>query len=172
MGSLLYVSVKTRPDIPNATTTVSKFSSNYREIHCTAAKRIIKYLKGTQNFALCYGPTSQPNILTTYSDADYAGDIDDRKSRSGCVLMLNGGPISWLSRKQTCTASSTIESEYIAACLASKETVWCRRLLRELTFIQPGPTRLLCDNQSAIRLVYNPEYHKRTKHIDVAFHLI
>lgn len=91
--------------------------------------------------------------------------MDDRCSRSGCLLLLNGGPVSWISRKWTCTASSTTETEYIAACLAGKEVVWMRRLLAKLVFLNQ-----LRHNPSAIRL--NPEFHRRTKHIDVQFHMI
>ena len=172
VGSLLYCATITRADIATATTTVAKFSSNYREIHCTAVKRILKYLRGNTHFAICYSGSAKSNLLTSYSNADYAGDLDDRKSRSGCILMLNHGPISWLSRKQQCTTSSTTESEYIAACLTAKETVWSRRLLADMGYPQSSPTQLFSDNQAAIRLVANPEYHKRTKHIDVVYHLI
>ena len=112
------------------------------------------------------------HVLLAYTDADYAGDLNDRKSRSGSVLLLNSGPVLWISRKQPCTATSTTESEYVAASLTSKEVVWARRLLLDLGFSQATPTPLLSDNQSAIRLVQNPEFHKRTKHIDVVYHLI
>ena len=172
VGCLLYISCITRPDISLATTTVSQYNSNYREIHCTAVRRIMKYLHGTVDFGICYSGSSTPNVLSTYADANYAGDLDDRKSRTGCILLLNGGPISWLSRKQQCTASSTTESEYIAAATSSKETKWHRCLLMEMGHIQRLPTKLYGDNQAALRLVLNPEYHKRTKHIDVAYHVI
>jgi hypothetical protein len=112
------------------------------------------------------------HVLLAYTDADYAGDLNDRKSRSGSILFLNDGPVLWLSRKQPCTATSTTESEYVAASLTSKEIVWARRLLHDLGFPQSNPTPLFSDNQSAIRLVQNPEFHKRTKHIDVLYHLI
>jgi hypothetical protein len=82
------------------------------------------------------------------------------------------GPVVWLSRKQPCTATSTTESEYVAASLTSKEVVWARRLLADIGFPQQVPTPLFSDNQSAIMLVQNPEFHKRTKHIDVVYHLI
>ena len=173
VGSLLYLATHSRPDIAHAVSVVAQFASNFREIHCTAVKRILKYLRGTTDFALCYsGDSSDLHSLTAFSDADYAGDPTDRKSRSGSILFLNGGPVIWLSRKQPCTATSTTESEYVAASLTSKEVVWARRLLADLGFSQSSPTPLYSDNQSAIRLVQNPEFHKRTKHIDVLFHLI
>ena len=173
VGSLLYLATHTRPDIAQAVSVVAQYATNFREIHCTAVKRILKYLRGTTDFALCYSSVSTSNqVLLAYTDADYAGDLNDRKSRSGSLLFLNNGLVLWLSRKQPCTATSTTESEYVAASLTSKEVVWARRLLSDLGFPQNKPTPLFSDNQSAIRLVQNPEFHKRTKHIDVVYHLI
>jgi hypothetical protein len=172
-GSLLYLATHSRPDIAHAVSVVAQYASNFWEIHCTDVKRILKYLQGTIDFALCYSRDStEPHLLTAFTDADYAGDINDRKSRSGSLLFLNNGPVIWLSHKQPCTASSTTESEYVAASLTSKEVVWARRLLGDIGFSQSRPTPLYSDNQSAIRLVQNPEFYKRTKHIDVVFHLI
>ena len=173
VGCLLYLATHSRPDIAHVVSVVAQYSTNFREIHCTALKRILKYLCGTTDYALCYSPdTTAPNSLVAYTDADYAGDLNDRKSRSGSILLLNNGPVLWLSRKQPCTATSTTESEYVATSLTSKEAVWARRLLADIGFHQQVPTPLYSDNQSAIRLVQNPEFHKRTKHIDVVFHLI
>ena len=173
VGSLLYLATNSRPDIAQAVSVVAQYATNFREIHCTAVKRILKYLRGTTDFALCYSFVSTGNQeLIAYTDADYAGDLNDRKSRSGSILFLNNGPVLWISRKQPCTATSTTESEYVAASLTSKEVVWARRLLSDLGFPQSKPTPLFSDNQSAIRLVQNPEFHKRTKHIDVVYHLI
>lgn len=134
--------------------------------------RIAKYLRGTTDYALCYSASKIPHQLSVYVDADYAGDLDDRHSRSGVVVFMNSGPVLWLSRKQKCVATSTTESEYIAAATGSKETKWLRRLVRNLGLLPPGPSPLLCDNQAAVRLVKNPEYHKRTKHIDTRYHCI
>ena len=173
VGCLLYLATHSRPDIAHVVSVVAQYSTNFREIHCTALKRILKYLRGTTDYALCYSPdTTAPNSLVAYTDVDYAGDLNDRKSRSGSILLLNNGPVLWLSRKQPCTATSTTESEYVATSLTSKEAVWACRLLADIGFHQQVPTRLYSDNQSAIRLVQNPEFHKRTKHIDVVFHLI
>lgn len=135
-------------------------------------KRIFKYLKGSLTIRLTYGATSSPHVLTAYSDADFAADLDDRKSRSRFVLMLNGAAIAWGSRKQQCTASTTTESEYVAAHLAANEISWMRGLLRDLGYEQSLPTPLYCDNQAAIRLVMNPVLHKQTKHINVKFHIL
>lgn len=173
VGSLMYLATYSQPDIAQAVSIVSKFSNNFREIHITIVKRILKYLRGTTNYAIQYGKTKHPNHQVTYANADYAGDLDNRKSRSGTILILNGGPILWLSRKQACTATSTTESEYVAASLAAKETVWVCRLLHDIGYPQKILLRtLFSNNQSAIRLVLKPEFHKHRKHIDVVFHLI
>ena len=151
VGSLLYLATHSRPDIAYEVSTVAQYASNYREIHCTAAKRILRYLRGTSDLGLCFSSDSKPNqSLIAYADADYAGDLNDRKSRSGSVLIVNNGPVAWLSRKQLCTAGSTTESEYVAASLTSKEVVWTRRLLADFGYQQKHPTPLFSNNQSAI----------------------
>ena len=91
---------------------------------------------------------------------------------TGVVLMLNGGPVSWKSKRQSCVSLSTTESEYVAAAAAAKEIVWMRRLLQDLGCNQLKPTYLFCDNQSAIKLVRNHQFHQHTKHIDLKFHFI
>jgi hypothetical protein len=111
-------------------------------------------------------------VLLAFSDSDFAGDSEDRRSTTGNIFIFNGGPVSWRSQKQKCVALSTAESEYIAASMATKEVVWVRRLLMEIGCQQNNSTPLFCDNQSAIRLVYNPEFPQRTKDIDVKFHHI
>jgi hypothetical protein len=128
-------------------------------------------VKGTKEFGISFSPSSNPNHLTVYCDADYAMDLEDRKSRSGALFMLNNGLVAWLSHKQPYTASSTTEAEYLAAHVATKELLWEHRLLHELGYPQPNPTPLFSNNQSAI-LVRNPEQYQKTKHIDVPFHVI
>jgi hypothetical protein len=105
-----------------------------------------------------------------YSDADYGGDIETRRSTSGSIFKLNGGPVTWSSKKQPIVVLSTMESEYIAASDTGREAKWLRLLLSELGLPQKSPTKIWCDNESAIALARNPEYHKRSKHIDVRYH--
>lgn len=107
-----------------------------------------------------------------YSDADYAGDISTRRSTSGYVFLLGGNNISWCSERQKSVALSTTESKYIAASNAVKELVWLQRLLNELQPNDINEPMFCMDNEGAIRLVRNPEFHKRTKHIDVRYHFI
>ncbi|UYV60695.1 hypothetical protein LAZ67_1001953 [Cordylochernes scorpioides] len=110
--------------------------------------------------------------LVGYSDSDFARDVDSRKSTTGYAFMMNGGTVSWASQRQPIIALSTTESEYIAACSAAKELIWIRRLLQGIGCDITKETELYIDNQAAIKLVENPVFHKRTKHIDVRYHFI
>jgi hypothetical protein len=172
IGSLMFAAICTRPDISYAVSQVAKYSSKPSYVHWEAVKRIFAYLKGTISFGISYFRGVKDGVLLAFSDSDFTGDADDRRSTTGNIFILNGGPVSWRSQKQKCVALSTAESEYIAASMATKEVVWLRRLLMEIGCQQNNSTPLFCDNQSAIRLVYNPEFHQRTKHIDVKFHHI
>ena len=171
VGSLLYAAMATRPDIAQAVGVVSKFSAKPTEAHLTAVKRIFRYLKGTTNLALRYSK-GENGTLTGYSDADWAGDRDDRHSTTGHVFLMSGGAVSWLSKKQTTVALSTAEAEYIALCSATQETVWLRRLLMDLNLNPCNATTLMEDNQSAIAIARNPVAHTRTKHIDIRYHYV
>ncbi|UYV83455.1 hypothetical protein LAZ67_23001090 [Cordylochernes scorpioides] len=155
IGSLMYLMTGTRPDIAYA-----------------VSRKIFGYLKATKNIGICFGGSSCTTSLIGFSDADFAGDLNTRKSTTGYMFMLNNEPISWCSQKQNRVSLSTTESEYIAASKATKEAIWLRQLLRELHQEQVKPTTIFCDNQSCIRLVHNPEYHKITKHIDISYHFV
>ena len=172
VGCLQFACIGTRPDLSYAVSTAAKYCSNPSVAHCNALRRILKYLAGTLHLGLSFSGHHQPLTLTAYCDADYAMDLDDRKSRTGFVLFLNHGPVLWASRKQACCASSTTEVEYLAASATTKEIIWYRRLLSSLGQPPASPTPLFTDNQSALRLIKNPEFHRRTKHIDVQYHVI
>ncbi len=101
-----------------------------------------------------------------YSDADWAGDSEDRKSTSGYLFQIAGGPVSWRSKKQDTVALSTAEAEYVALSSATQECVWMRRLNSELGNPPEGPSTILEDNQSSIAMAKNPQYHGGVKHID------
>lgn len=107
-----------------------------------------------------------------FSDADWAGDTNDRKSTSGYVFMLSGGAVSWSSKKQKCVALSTAEAEYIALSSAAQESIWLRQLLTELGKSLEMPTVLFEDNKSSIAMTRNPQFHGRAKHIDIKHHFI
>eukprot|EP00253_Pinus_taeda_P006250 PITA_06250 len=110
--------------------------------------------------------------LVGYTDSDWAGSVDDRKSTSSYVFHMGSGVISWASKKQSIVALSTAEAEYVAATAAACQAVWMRRMLRSLSQEQAKATVIFCDNSSAIALSKNSMFHKRTKHIDTRFHYI
>lgn len=171
IGSLMYMSVATRPDISFSVNYASRYFDNPTAAHVQAVKRILKYLKRTADYGILFQPKYKLT-LCGYSDADFAGDIDTRRSTSGYVFMLGESVISWCSERQKTVALSTTESEYVAAANAAKELVWLRQLLSELLPNMLEAPKFYLDNQSAIQLIKNPEYHKRTKHIDIKYHFI
>ncbi|CAH1378384.1 unnamed protein product [Tenebrio molitor] len=146
-------------------------TENPRKIHWKAAKRIVKYLKGTINHGL-YFPVKQEGHVYAFSDADYAGDVTSRKSTTGIVVKLGTAIIAWKSTRQKIVALSTTEAEYVAACQTVKELIWLKLLLSELAIFENFKATLHVDNESAIKLIKNPEFHQRSKHIDVRYHFI
>ena len=105
-------------------------------------------------------------------DSDYAGDIDDRKSTSSYVFLLSSGAVSWLSKKQPIVTMSTTETEFVAAAACACQTIWMRKVLKQLGHEQKGCTTIMCDNISTTKLSRNPIMHGRSKHIDVRFHFL
>ena len=169
VGGLMYLATCTRPDIAYTVGMLARFSSKPNQTHWVAAKRVLRYLKGTMNFGLIY--SGDPGVLG-YSDADWAGDMDDRKSTSGYMFQIAGGPVSWRSKKQDTVALSTAEAEYVALSSAAQECVWMRRLVSELGNPPGEPTTILEDNQSSIAMARNPQFHGRAKHIDIKHHFV
>lgn len=110
--------------------------------------------------------------LMGYTDSDYAGDLDDRKSTSGFVFMMASGAVSWGSKKQSVVALSTTEAEYIAAAGCVCQCVWLRRVLEKLGSAENAETVIMCDNSSTIQLSKHPVFHGKSKHIDVRFHYL
>ena len=171
IGSLLYLSVSTRPDITYAVSTLARFSSNPTKQHWVALKRVMRYLKGTVNYGINYSKKGSKDCIC-YSDADWAGDIDDRKSTSGYLFQISGGAVTWSSKKQSCVALSTAEAEYIALSSAAQEAVWMRQLTTELGSPPETATIIHEDNQSAISMTKNPQFHGKSKHIAIKYHFI
>eukprot|EP00253_Pinus_taeda_P018666 PITA_18666 len=170
VGSLMYLKA-TRPDIMYAVSLISRFMERPKEAHWQVAKRILRYVKGTKMFGILYN-VSEHSDLVGYTDSDWAGSVDDRKSTSGYVFHMGSGAISWASKKQSIVALSTAEAEYVAATAAACQAVWMRRMLRSLGQEQAKATVIFCDNSSAIALSRNSVFHTRTKHIDTRFHYI
>jgi len=186
IGSLLWLSLGTRPDITYAVSQAAKFSANPGIEHWKAVIRIMRYLHGTRTLGLTYtseGPVDIHTVTTAiasddimvpmgFVDADYARDIDSRRSVTGFLFFLGGAPISWQTRQQPSVALSTMESEFMAACAAAQESVWLIQLLREFTCQFINPVILFEDNKSCIDYTKNSTNHQRTKHISVRYHFI
>jgi transposase InsO family protein len=170
VGSLMYAMVATRADLAFPVSMVSQFMAKAGPQHWMAVKRILRYLKGTIDYKLCLGGK---NIeLKGYCDADWAGDVNERRSTTGYVFFVGDGAISWNCKRQPTIAVSTTEAEYMATSHCLKEALWLRQLLEDVGLVQRGATSIMCDNQGCIALAKDPKHHSRTKHIDVQHHFI
>ncbi|KAJ4710246.1 Retrovirus-related Pol polyprotein from transposon TNT 1-94 [Melia azedarach] len=135
------------------------------------AKRILRYLKGTIRLGVFYKKRGCGGLIG-YTDSNYAGDLEDRKSTSGYVFMLGSGAIAWSSRKQPIVTLSTTEAEFVAAAACASQAIWMKRILEKLSLEESKCTTIRCDNSSTIKLSKNPLLHGRSKHIDVRFHFL
>jgi transposase InsO family protein len=167
LGSLLYLSTCTRPDIAQSVGALSRYMSNPTKEHWGAAKGVLRYVAGTVSYGIVFGKERQG--LFGMCDSDYAGDLDTRRSTTGYVFILNGGAVSWSSRLQPTVAASTAEAEYMAAHYAVKEALWFRKLMCEFG-VSLGAVQIRCDNQAAIKMVKNAAASARTKHVDNMHH--
>lgn len=165
VGSLLFAAQITRPDISYAVNLLSRFNTNPGKAHWSAVKRVMRYLKGTANKGLVYGP--DPRSLVGFCDSDWAGDVDDRRSTTGYIFLLQGGAISWCTRRQRTVALSSTEAEYMSMVSAMQECIWLQRLQLELIGTPTESTTLHCDNKSAIFIAQNNSFSNRTKHMDL-----
>ena len=168
IGSLMFASVCTRPDIAYAVSYLARYTTHPSKEVCKAINRVFKYLVGTKELGI-FIPKNDETIMRVYCDSDYGGDKNDFKSTSGIIVYLGQSVVSWYTSKQTTTAQSSCDAEIVAMNHAAKEIVWMRGLLEELGAHQANPTKLFCDNQGAIQLAHNPVFHKRTKHIMIKF---
>ena len=171
VGNLLYAAIATRPVIAHSVGVVSKFSSSPTEAHLTAAKWILRYLKGTASRAVKY-QKSDNGTLIGYSDADWVGDPEGRYSMTGNLFLMTQGPISLLSKKQSIVALFTSEAEHVTISTVTQEAVWLRRLLMDLKALPEGPTIIMENNQGAVAFDRNPIIHTRTKHINIRYHYV
>jgi hypothetical protein len=170
IGSLMYLT-NTKPDICFAVNTLSQFLVEPRRVHLVVAKHVMRYLKGTLDCGLSYNG-DRDFRLSGYTDSDWVGSVSDRKSTSGCCFSMGSAMISWQSRKQSSIALSMAEAEYIVACSASCEAIWLRKLLTGLFDLEMEATAILCDNQSCIKMIENPVFHDKSKHIEIRYHYI
>ncbi|KAJ8709420.1 hypothetical protein PYW07_009246 [Mythimna separata] len=171
IGSLMYLAVSTRPDIAFVCSKLSQYNTCYNEVHWLAAKRVLRYLSGTTDYGLNFRRGSKK--IEILSDADWAGDINDRKSYSGFVSKFGFNLINWHSHKQQNVACSSTEAEYYALGTSVKEAKFLRNFMIELnSFNLPCDTiTILNDNKSTLKMVESQKY-SRTKHIDVQHHFI
>ena len=167
VGSLMLLAIVSHPDIAYAVNNVSRYLNNHNKSHWQAVKRIFLYLVGTIDLGIEYRSGGSDFELKGFPDADYASDVGTRRSTTGYVFVLANGGITWSSDRQKSVSLSTTQSEYVAAAAAAKETSWLRKLLNDIGNQCEEPTVLDVGNQGAIRLVKNPEFHSKTKHIDV-----
>ncbi|XP_060190827.1 secreted RxLR effector protein 161-like [Lycium barbarum] len=170
VGSLMYAMVCTRPDICQPVGLVIKYQTDPGLTHWQEVKRIMRYLKGTANYALCYQGDKDLRLVG-YNDANHGGDLDERKSTSGYVFLLSDGAMSWSSKKQSCISLSTMEAEYMDLASAVQEVVWLKKFLKHLLDIVENakPVLIYCDGEAAISSTKDPKFHCKTKHIDIKY---
>jgi hypothetical protein len=169
-GTLQYLTF-TRPDIAYAVQQVCLHMHDPREPHLAALKRILRYIRGTLHLGLHLQPSTQDDLVV-YSDVDWAGWPDTRKSTSGYVVFLGDNLVSWSSKRRNTVSRSSAEAEYRAVANGVAEASWLRQLLQELHIPLRSATIVYCDNVSAVYMSSNPVQHQRTKHIEIDLHFV
>jgi hypothetical protein len=175
IGSLIYTSTSTRPDIEHAVNVTSRHMQTPTHNDMMNAKRILRYLRGTTQLGLKYEGGEGMNdsvVITAYCDADWAGDKTDRRSTTGYCVFINNNLVSWNTKKQTTVALSTAEAELMSVCECVKEVKWIYQLLIEMGTKTQTPVVIHEDNQSTIKISENDAHHDRTKHIDIRHHFV
>lgn len=170
VGSLGWIASTTRPDITYAVSQLGRYNSAWTVLHWTAAKHVLRYLRGTQDLGISYDGSSPD--LTAYSDSDFSQCPITRRSVSGFVVMYGGGPVSWRSSRQSVVALSTNEAEYMAASECAKHLIWVKAFLFDIMKPINGPISFFVDNKSAINTATGDSINQRSKHIDRRFHFI
>ena len=170
VGRLIYLS-HTRLDIAYAVSIISRYMHDPRSSHLDAVHRILRYLKSCPGKGILFSNHGHMKV-EGYTDADWAGCLDDRKSTSGFCVLVGGNLVGWRSKKQSVVARSTAEAEFRAMASGICELMWLRILLSELHLYCGSPLQLYCDNQAAINMVNNPVHHDRTKHVEIDRHFI
>ncbi|KAG8499820.1 hypothetical protein CXB51_006167 [Gossypium anomalum] len=170
IGCLLYLTAM-RPDIMFAVSLLSRFMHCCNVLHFQAAKRVLRYIKGTLNHGLLFSKAEKLK-LTGYTDSDCAGSKDDMKSTSGYAFTLGSAMVYWSTKKQSLVAQLIAETEYIAAASAVNQAIWLRKVLTDLNLFQEEATEIFCDYKSAVAIAKNPVFYGKTKHFDIKLHVI
>ena len=166
VGRLMYLS-HTRPDLAYALSIVSQFMHNPGEQHMNAVIRILRYLKSAPGKGVLFTKNANYQSIEAYTDADWAGDVGDRRSTSGYFTFVGGNLVTWRSKKQNVVARSSAEAEFRGLANVLCETLWLRLLLQDLGYLSEQPIQLFCDNKAACDIAHNPVQHDRTKHVEV-----
>lgn len=174
VGSLIYLTMCTRPDICFVVSRLSQHFADPTDEHWVTVKHVLRYLRGTADKELCFRKSSEGLGLQAHSDADWAADTTDRRSTTGyCVRMCEGSSlVSWKTKKQPTVALSTCEAEYMALALTIQECIYLEQLLKSMDTYEYLKTVVYEDNQGTIALVKNPVCRQRCKHVDIKYHFI
>ncbi|KAG8481669.1 hypothetical protein CXB51_026598 [Gossypium anomalum] len=170
VGCLLYLTA-TRPDIMYSVSVLSRFMHCCNQQHLQAAKRVLRYIKGTLSYGLKFSRNEDLKLIG-YTDSDWAGSKDDMKSNSGYAFTLGSAMFCWSSKKQSIVAQSTAEAEYVVAAGAVNQAIWLRKILADLNLYQKEAIEIFCDNKSAVAITKNPIFHRRTKHFSIKLHVV
>ncbi|XP_035830842.1 secreted RxLR effector protein 161-like [Helianthus annuus] len=170
VGSLIYLTL-TRPDLAFEVGVLSRYMQTPRKRHLDVIRHVLRYVKHTFNMGVRFNQ-SEKLELSGFCEADYAGDLDTRRSTTGFVFKLGRGAVTWCSKRQPTVSLSTTEAEYRAATMAAQEVTWLWLVLEELKHDVKGSVVIHCDNMSSIQLAENLIFHTRSKHVEVHYHFI
>lgn len=166
VGALLYLVQATRPDLAFVVSTLSRYNQSFDQTHWTMVKRVFRYLQGTMDYKLQYR-RDRESTLRGYYDASHAPSTTDHRSITGYVFMMQGGAVSWNSKRQSTVALSSTEAEYLSLSSAVQEAIWLRSFCMSINLQGEEPIKVYCDNKGAIELGKNARFSARTKHINV-----
>lgn len=170
IGQLLYLATCTRPDVYHAVMLLSQFSNNYSHEHWDQLLHVVKYLSTTRNEGIFLRPGDF--TMKTYTDSDWGGNLDSRRSTSGIVIMLGSGLVFWKSKIQKTVAHSTMEAEFKALATAVSFALWVKDFINELVSNHLKKIDFYCDNQGCILALQGRNYKGRSKHNEIHFNIV